>query len=231
MPALGGGIGPARIKVGLVFGLGLLIFPVVEPLMGAPEFSPVALGLLVASEAILGALAGFVSQLILAAVEFGGAVVTMKMGLAAASIMDPINNSQTTLISKFQNIIALLVFLCLDFHLQFIQAMVESFRLVRPGGLDFSGGAVPYLMELTSHAFVVGIQISAPILALLIISTVVLGVMSRVFPQLNVFLISFPINIGIGLLVLGLTLHVIVRLVGQEFGELGDRILILLQEL
>ncbi len=231
MPALGGGIGPAKVKLGLTLMLSLLVFPVVEPHLGTIEFAAVSLALLVVSEAILGAMAGFVSQLILASVEFGGAIISMKMGLAAATLVDPANNAQTSLISRFLNVIALLIFLALDFHLMFIRAVLESFRIVKPGSLDFSGGAIPYLMELTSHAFVMGIKFSAPVLALLIISSVVLGLMSRVFPQLNVFLISFPINIGLGLLIMGLTMSLFASLVAREFGEMGSRIIDLMRAL
>ncbi len=78
-----------------------------------------------------------------------------------------------------------------------------------PGQLDLSGEAVPYLMKLASHMFTIGVQFSAPVLAVLLLSGLILGILARVFPQLNVFLISFPINIGTAFIVIALTLSML----------------------
>jgi flagellar biosynthetic protein FliR len=77
--------------------------------------------------------------------------------------------------------------------------------------------------------FVLGVKFSAPVLAVLLLSGLVLGIMSRVFPQLNVFMLSFPLNIGLSFVVIGLTLDMVASLLGREFDALGEQFLYLFQ--
>lgn len=81
------------------------------------------------------------------------------------------------------------------------------------------------IMEVANHSLVLSVQLVTPILALLMLSNLVLGIMSRVFPQLNVFMLSFPINIGVSFIVMGLTLGVFATMLGKEFSALADRFL------
>lgn len=231
LPVFGSGTAPARVRLGLTMLLSLLIFPVVKPLIPSPDFSIVALAVLMASEGLLGLMVGFTAQLVFTAVELGGSIIGYKMGFAAANVFDPQNQRQIELISQYQNIVAILIFLVLDVHHLFIRAIVKSYELLPPGGIDVGGEAIPFLMSLAGHMFSLGIQFSAPVLAVLILSGLVLGILARVFPQLNVFMLSFPLNIGIGFLVMGLTLSMVFLLLEREFGALAERILHLVEAL
>ena len=91
------------------------------------------------------------------------------------------------------------------------------------------GGAIPYLMHLTGDMFSLGIKFSAPVLAVLMLTGLVLGIMARIFPQLNVFMLSFPINIGASFLVIGLTLGLVTSLLGREFHGLAAKFFELLR--
>lgn len=227
LPIFNGVQTPIRVKAGLAIIVTLVIFPVVFSQISPLPSQPMSFALLVANEAILGYLLGFTAQLIMFAAQFGGTVVGYLMGFAAANIMDPQNQQQTPLISQFQNVIAVLVFLSLNIHHLFIRAIVRSFDLLPIGPLDFSGDVIPYVMEMVSDMFVLGIRLCAPLLALLLLSDLVMAIMSRVFPQLNVFLLKFPINIGLGMIVMGLTLDLIVAILGSEFQSLSERFLII----
>ena len=222
MPVFGSGQVPARAKLILALFMTFLIFPGVEPLLPSYSFDPLPLMLLIANEALLGIMMGFIARLIFTAVEFGGTIVGYQMGFAAANVYDPQNQRQVSLVSQFQNVFAILVFLALDVHHLFIQALVDSYRQLPPGLLDFSSEAVPFVMELTGHMFVLAIRFSAPILAVLLLSGLVLGILARVFPQLNVFLLSFPINIGMAFIIIGLTMNMVVAMLNREFFSLPE---------
>lgn len=84
---------------------------------------------------------------------------------------------------------------------------------------------MPKLTHLGSQMFILGVKFSAPVLALLLISNLVLGILSRVFPQLNVFMLSFPMNIGIAFFVIGLTLNTALLILRREFDTLGYNIM------
>ena len=108
---------------------------------------------------------------------------------------------------------------------------MHSYELLPPGNLNFGGEAVPYLIELSSRMFMLGAQFSAPVLVILLLSGLILGVLSRAFPQLNVFLLSFPLNIGISLVVIALTLGIVRMLLSREFDMLPERFFTLLRYL
>lgn len=222
MPIFGSAQTPARVKTVLALLVTVLILPAVETTLPSNAFAPLSLGLLIANEAMLGIMMGFIARLIFTAVEFGGTIVGYQMGFAAANVYDPQNQRQVSLISQFQNVFAILVFLALDVHHMFLEVMVDSYRTLPPGLLDFSGEAVPLVMELTGHMFVLAIRFSAPILAVLLLSGLVLGILARVFPQLNVFMLSFPINIGMAFVIIGLTMNLVVALLTREFAGLPE---------
>lgn len=223
LPVFSGGQTPMQLRVGLAVTVSLLVYPVVAPYIPAQSFHPVSLAVLVTGETLFGVLVAIIARLIFTAAEFGGTIIGFQMGFAAANVFDPQNQRQIALISQLQNVFAILVFLALDIHHLFLRAIVASYELLPPGGVDFSGEAVPYLMTLASGMFVLAVKFSAPILAVLLLSSFVLGILSRVFPQLNVFMLSFPINIGLSLIVMGLTLNVLVSMLGREFNALGER--------
>ncbi|MDX9835726.1 MAG: flagellar biosynthetic protein FliR [Desulfobulbus sp.] len=229
IPAFSGIAATVRVKVGLAFATTLVLFPLMAPHTPQVDFTLTSFGLLMVNEVLLGALIGLVAQLVFTAVSFGGTVIGYQMGFAAANIFDPQTTQQLSLMSQFINILALLAFLAMDIHHFFFRVIVESYQLLPPGPLDFSGGAVETLMRLASHMFVLGVKFSAPVLALLLITNMVLGILARVFPQLNVFMLSFPLNIGIALLVIGLTLEAMFSVLRREFDTMGQNILTLLQ--
>jgi flagellar biosynthetic protein FliR len=223
MPVFGTAMVPMRGKVALAIMLTALVYPVVDIDISGIDFATVPMGLLMAKEVILGAMLGFVARLIFTAVEFGGTVVGYQMGFAAANVYDPQNQRQVSLMSQFQNVFAILVFLSIDGHHIFLRTLVDSYALLPPGLLDLSGPAVPYIVELIGHMLVLAVRFSAPVLAVLLLSGLILGIMSRVFPQLNVFLLSFPINIGLAFIITGLTMAVVVSLLQGEFAALPER--------
>ncbi len=220
---------PIRIKTALIFATALTLFPAMAKAVPHFDFSPLPFLSLIISELLLGVLLGLVARLIFTAVEFGATVIGYQMGFAAANVFDPQNKRQVALISQFQNIFAILIFLAINGHFIFFQTAVISYDILPPGQIDFSGRAIPFLMELASHMFTIGVQFSAPVLAVLLLSGLILGILARVFPQLNVFLLSFPINIGSAFIVIALTLGIVSTLIRREFDTLGERIIMLLQ--
>jgi len=229
IPIFSGEQTPVKLRTGLALGISILLFPILDPLIPLQEFKPVGLAVLVANEALLGFMVGLIARLIFTAVELGGTVIGYQMGFAAANVLDPQNQHQISLMSQFQNVFAILIFLALNIHHYFLQAIVYSYKVLPPGRLNFSGEAIPYLMHLAANMFVLGVKFSAPILAVLLLSGLILGIMARVFPQLNVFLLSFPLNIGLSFLVVGLTLNMAASLLSREFNLLREHFIQLFQ--
>ncbi len=231
IPVLIGNQTPVQIKAGLVFMVALVLFPVMEPSMVKVALESANLMLLLLAEVMLGGMIALIARMVFTAVEYGGTVIGYQMGFAAANIFDPQNERQLPLISQFQNVFAILIFLAVDGHHVFLQVAAESYKVLPPGAFNISGEAIPYLLTLSSRIFFLGIQFSAPILAVLLLSGLVLGILARVFPQLNVFLLSFPLNIGLSFTVIGLTLPLVTILLRREFDDLANRFFNVLQML
>ncbi len=231
IPVLIGNQTPVQVKAGLVFMVALVLFPVMEPTMVVVALDSINFLLLMLAEVLLGGMVALIARMVFTAVEYGGTVIGYQMGFAAANIFDPQNERQLPLISQFQNVFAILIFLAVDGHHVFFQVAVESYKVLPPGAFNISGEAIPYLLTLSSRIFFLGIQFSAPILAVLLLSGLILGILARVFPQLNVFLLSFPLNIGLSFTVIGLTLPLVTILLRREFDDLANRFFNVLQML
>ncbi len=231
IPVMASAQTPGRVKTALVFVSSLMLFPVMAKSLPQLSFAPLPFFLLVISETLLGLLIGLIARLIFTAVEFGASVIGFQMGFASANVYDPQNERQVELISQFQNVFVILLFLAINGHHIFLRTVVLSYDLLPPGQFNVSGEAIPYLMQLASHMFTIGAQFSAPVLAVLLLSSLILGILARVFPQLNVFMLSFPLNIAIGFIVITLTLNMLSTLVRQEFDTLAERIFTILNYL
>jgi flagellar biosynthesis protein FliR len=222
IPVFSGAQTPTQLKAGLVFAISLVLFPIVATTLPTVTFEPATFIIFLISEVLIGAIIGLIARFIFTAVEFGGTIIGYQMGFAAANVFDPQNERQVSLISQMQNVFAVLIFLAISGHHVFIRAAVESYQILPPGGINLSGEAVPYLMELASHMFLLGVQFSAPVLAVLLLSGLILGILARTFPQGNVFLLSFPLNIAISFTVIGLTLSMVYIVLSREFDNLAN---------
>ncbi len=224
MPVFSSQQAPIQIKAGLVFMSSLVLLPLMQDHIPAITFNPTSFTIFIVSEVLIGMVIGLIARLIFTAVEYGGTIIGFQMGFTAANVFDPQNQRQISLVSQFQNVFAIFIFLSLGGHHLFIHAAVESYAILPPGGIQFSGKAIPYLMELASRMFSLGVQFSAPVLAVLLLSALILGILARTFPQGNVFLLSFPLNIGISFAVIGLTLNLVFITLSREFDDLANRI-------
>jgi flagellar biosynthetic protein FliR len=214
---------PMLIRIVIVLMMSLVCFPVLK--MHTPQLpaDTVSLVIMVVRETLIGISLGLIAKAILSAVEFCGQLIGMQMGFSMASMFDPAMG-QMPLMSIFQLLLAMLLFLSLEVHHIFIRAIVESYSVIPPGNWHMSGGLIQYLIMVTGDIFVLGIKLAAPVMVALLATSVVLGIMARSFPQMNIFMVSMPLNIGVGLLILGLSLLVFLHTLSISFDGLNTQI-------
>ncbi|MDD5285464.1 MAG: flagellar biosynthetic protein FliR [Desulfuromonadaceae bacterium] len=224
LPVFGGRSVPVVIKAVTVFMITLVCFPTLS--VSIPEVPPDAftLALLALSELMVGLSLGFITQIIFASVEFSGQIIGMQMGLTISSIIDPTRGTQTQIMSVVQVLFATLMFLSLNIHHLFIRAIIDSFRVIPLGGWHLNGELVHFLVQRAADIFTIGVRLAAPVMVALLLTTVGLGIMARAFPQMNIFMISLPLNIGLGLMVLGMTLTIFFHVLEVSFGHLKGQI-------
>jgi flagellar biosynthetic protein FliR len=220
---------PHLFKLALAFATSLILFPMLElnpiPLAG----SIFALGIGAAREILLGLTIGFSVKFIFAGVQLAGQLAGYQMGLAIAQVLDPADSEQIPLLAQFNNLVALLIFLSLNAHYGFIKALALSYRLVPPLSAHFGSSLVERLIQLGGNIFVIAIQVGAPVIAVLLLTSAAFGLVARTVPQMNVFIVAMPLKIGVGLAFLGFSLPYFAAFLKKLFNGLGEHILIMLK--
>jgi len=225
IPIFGGRRLPVRIRIVTIVAITLVCFPVLA--LTPPNVMPddtISLIFLILREVMVGLTMAFVTQIIFSAIEFSGQIIGIQMGFSISSIIDPMNGVQTQIMAVMQTLLATLLFLALDIHHLFIRSIVDSFRIIPLGAWSLNGELVQFFVRATSEVFVLGVRLAAPVLVAMFLTSVTLGIMARAFPQMNVFMISMPLNIGIGFIVLGLTLPIFFHVLEVSFGSLKGQI-------
>lgn len=224
IPVFGGRTIPLQVKVIIILMITLVCYPVLRitpPVVPTDVFT---LGLLVMREVMVGVTLGFITRIIFSAVEFSGQIIGMQMGFTISSIIDPSQGTQTQIMSVMQTLLTTLLFLAMNIHHLFIRTIVDSFRIIPLGGWHLNAEILAFLVKGTSDIFILGIRLAAPVMIALLLTSVALGVMARAFPQMNIFMVSMPLNIGIGFIVLGLSLPIFFHVLTGAFGAVNGQI-------
>ena len=219
MPLIGGAGVPGMVKAILVLSMSFLLFQTVS-LKPEKALTLVTLTSGVLGEILIGLTLSLAANFLFSAVEIGSEIVGMQMGLGSANLFDPVSNKQASLIARLQGLAAMLIFLGVNGHHIVIESLVQSFELIPSIGFYPEGPLIEYLMRLAGKMFLVGLKIGIPVIVALLMANVTIGIFSRVIPQMNVLLFSFPITITLGLVVTGLSLPVFAAIFTEEISNL-----------
>jgi len=195
---------PVRAKVALAVAITIVLMPGLSTPPLADVLSGTGLALL-AQNILVGLVIGFTVRLVFAALEIAGETIGLQMGLSFAGFFSPTTATMQNPVASFMTLLAMLMFVAIDGHLMLIHALAESFRIFPMTG-DTTGLDLQRVARLGSQMFAIALSIALPFIAVLLIINIVLGVLARVAPQLNVFAVGFPLTILTGLAVLFLFL-------------------------
>ncbi len=216
VPIFGGPNTPGAVKAGVAFVISILVLP-----MAPPPQQPVAgglagLGLALAGEVGVGLLTGLICNMILQILNILGQIFDLHIGFIMSSYFDPAVGGQITLTAKFLYLTGIVLFFILDGHHMVIMGLARSFEILPLNTAVFSGEGVMVLIRAFAGMITVAVQISAPVIAVMLIVDVCLGLLGRTAPQMNIFILGFPVKIGLGIL----TLAIMVPLLGVVFQSL-----------
>jgi flagellar biosynthesis protein FliR len=205
LPVFGQRMVSVRVRVGLAFFIALCAQASLPAMPVVQLDTPLAF-MLVLQQVLVGMTIGFAVRLVFAAVEFAGELVGLQMGLNFAAFFDPLTATQATASSRLFGTLVAWLFICINGHLLVIAAVVQSFHAfpVAPEPFAFLRAMQPQVWG--AEVFRLGTWIALPMMAMLLFVNLLLGVISRVASQMNVFSIGFPITLGIGLIGMLLTL-------------------------
>jgi len=212
---------PNLVKGGLSLSLAILITPAVKLDPALMPRDLVQLAWLGVGELMIGFLLGLTVRMVLTAVQIMGQLAGFQMGFAVANVFDPIGGTQVSVLAQFCYLMALLAFFAVGGHLAFFAALAESFRLVPPGGFGLSKSLFDQVLHLSQIMFSLSIKIGAPVIGALIFTQVVMGVLAKTVPQMNILIVGFPLTISVGLIFLSISLAILVPVLARFFSGLG----------
>lgn len=203
---------PAQVKMGFALMISFILMPMVRfPAGTAVPDNIFGFLYAVAPEMVIGLAIGFLFTLLFAAVQLAGHLIDVMIGFGLANIVDPVSNIQISVLGQFYYLVAMIVFLAVNGHHLLVRALFRSFEVLPPLTPILTSGIVQLVNDKAAAIFAIAFQIGAPTLAALFIADIILGVMARTVPQMNVLMVGFPLKIFIGITTLIISIPYFVR--------------------
>ena len=196
-----------KIRVVLAFVLALALTPVILTRIATPPDDIGPLTVVIVGEIVIGMALGFVGKLVFSGFELAAHLLSSQMGFSLAGTIDPATQAHTTAFGTIAQMFALVVMLAADGHHWFLAATVKSFSTTAPGTFVLSYELVDLFIRLSANALVVGVTLAAPAIIVLLAVEFALEIFGRTAPQFQVFILGFPLKIGIGLWILGASIY------------------------
>lgn len=197
---------PMRLRSAITLLVALLLLPGAAPVPAPAEVLDFPLPVL--TEMAIGSAIGLVAAVIVHAATMAGEVLSLQMGLSLGPAYSPVPEMQVSGVAPFVSLMALFVYVAVGGHLMMLEGLAASLEALPPGGaIDFAGAAP--LVAAAGQMFTCAVTIAGPVMATLLLVNVALAILSRAVPQINAMLLSFPVTIGVGLLMLAASLPLV----------------------
>jgi flagellar biosynthetic protein FliR len=197
---------PRRVRALVALALALLVSPAQHPVSAGIVQNVFELARLLASEVLLGLLLGLGLNILLTGILVAGQVVTQMSGMSLADVFSPGFDESVSVFSQFFYFLALTVFVAIGGHRMVLEALLDTFAWLPPGGARVGESYVEAVVAIVTRSFHLGLRAVAPVMTALLLSTIVLGLVGRTLPQLNIIIIGFNINalLTLGVLLVGM---------------------------
>ena len=226
VPFFGGAAVPARVKVATATAFVIILYPSLEA--GLPKGAPLGFGpagfiALLAKEALVGFTLGFVASLVFEAVQVSGRIIDFQRGSTMSEMFAPQLQTRVSELGQFKLQFAIILFLSIGAHHYFIEALLRSFEFVPATSFPrFQAGWSPSaraITIMTGGVLSVGVQLAAPAMIALLLTDLFFGIINRVAPQINVFFLSLPVKMFVGLCVVYAALQLYRQVYVEQFKE------------
>lgn len=211
---------PGLVKLSMVFLFTLILTPLVKP-----ETLPViqdSFMLSILLNIVVGAMIGYMAQLILLAVDAGADMINMQMGLSSAMVLDPTTSSQVSILTRLFSLMGILLFIQLGGIYWLIKALIRSFEIFPLAATQLPLAQLvnmDYLIHMSSNVLYMGLQIASPVLLATLGQDIILGVISKTAPQVNVFQLSFLFKPVLGAAIMVWILPMLLNVITEYFLE------------
>jgi len=216
-PILGSANFPATAKIGLAGLTALIITPTLPALPEALPADAMPFALIAAEEFLIGLLLGFVMGLVFAAVQLGGQIMDMQTGFGMMNVFNPAMETQFPIFGFLLFILGVMYMLVIQGHHMMIRALIATYEHAPIGGLPTDPDLYLRLASMGSMIFVDGIMLAAPVATAMLLAYLTMGLLGRVVPQIQLFVVGFPVTIATGLIVIGFSIGMYIEVLDGMF--------------
>jgi flagellar biosynthetic protein FliR len=211
---------PNALKVGISIAITIFAY------MGTPEFilqgSLSLFIFLMLKEIFLGLALGFVSQIVFSVIEMAGNLIDFQAGFSMAAVYDPAMGAQASNYGRTYYWIAIAVFFILDMHQILMEVILNSFTYIPLSVPIIKGFGAEAVLVLFYKMFELGISLAAPMVITVLVTDVVLGIIARTVPQINVFMLGMPMKAMVSFLIFMVSAAWVVNYAGGIIGQIPE---------
>ncbi len=219
MPFFGLTAFPNQFKVGLAVMVTAILFPLHPEMTLTYIPGVIAFFGYVLKEILIGIAAAIVGHFMFYGVQLAGFIIGRQIGFGIINTVDPLVDIQMPIIAQIWNMLSIMLFLLMGGHHFLLLAIDEAFLRIPVGSGTFSPLMVEGFARLSADIFILGVKFCAPVLVAILVTEFALGILARTVPQMNVWLVGFPLKIGIGIFTIALSLPFFVFVFGKTFAN------------
>lgn len=209
MPGIGDSFVPGNIRLMIALAICFVMTPLIMPSMPSPLPGFGTMLALIAMEFITGLFIGTIARILMTALDTAGMMISMASGISNAQMFNPGLATQGSLFGAFLSIMGVTLLFVTNLHHLMIHGLVESYHMFPIGGVPDTGSMAELITKAVSSAFMVGFQIALPFIVISLMIYVGMGVLARLMPQIQVFILAIPLQIMLALTTMGLVLSTI----------------------
>lgn len=215
---------PAPVKILLALTLSIVLLPVVSWAQIEADLMSNYLAWMAVREVCIGLTLGFLCRFFFFAVSIGGQVISLSMGLSNAQLLNPALGISGSAVEQFEVAIATLFFLGIQGHHLFLEGLAESFRVIPLSIEALNLSSFAHFGMMVQEVLIIGIKIAAPVMISIFFMNLAMGIVGRAVPQINVLVTSLPVNIGVGFLVLIISIPLFIGEMDILLNSMAERL-------
>jgi flagellar biosynthesis protein FliR len=205
VPGFGEGFVSPRVRLAIALSVTFLVTQFVVDVLPPQPTNVFALLLLLLNETVIGLIIGGALRIAVSALHVAGTIIAQQSGLAAAQFFDPAQMTQGAITSSFLTLMGMTMIFVTDLHHLLLQGTYASYQLFEVGKLAPMGEIAQMVIEFVGSSFKLGFQISAPFLVYGLTFYIGVGLVNRLMPQVQIFFVAMPLQIGLAFSVLAMT--------------------------
>lgn len=210
---------PRKVKAGLSFFLSVIVFNMTDYVPLGDNYS-IGYAVILIRETIIGISLGFTANLCLYILDLAGTLIDTEIGFSMVNVLNPVSNIQTSVTGSLYSYLVMLIMLVSRMHYFLISAIVDTFKILPVGKTEVPANLYIIVMKFIKDYFIIGFRIILPVFASMLVVNVVLGVLAKVAPQMNMFVIGMQLKLLVGLIIVMLIVAMLPSITDFIFGEM-----------